>query len=495
MDLVYSKSSYPVALLSRPIESRYELELLADIMKKRFKAGDRSMTGRMRTRAQRALQLLKLMTNDLWWTRGWTFQENYRGGINMKLLIPLSPELEGLKFLMDGSITDQIEGELSIKSVDFMGAVTLFCEEYQKAKRHPNGEETRVIQNILSKTRKYTVILPKYAFMFPAIASDLSKRELKEPWDILAIIANCCQYSLYPDIQTLRQNSASRDLSILAMCLINGEVLNNNRSGPYPVSDMNVFEYLEKLCLPSFAAPPIRDLTYRKGCRFHPVSLQEVGIKTEGYLWELGDIINTRYSWKPSGRAYPMFNNERFSKKEVDQLVRLTNKFGGYWRNPLAEGIQMLIRSGSIGEKITFARRHMEAMAKEVARAVAKGHQLRLGRLCNRRGPQQQTAIFLSNHKWTYRLPEKKHQGADMKTTFFLAVAAQAALVFANCRVEILDGNSFQLGTACIPKGGQGPVAVNGRNYFVTATTSCGLGFLGTQTHPSDWQLKLLGNC
>ncbi|KAJ0358517.1 hypothetical protein COL26b_014486 [Colletotrichum chrysophilum] len=82
-----------------------------------------------------------------------------------------------------------------------------------------------------------------------------------------------------------------------------------------------------------------------------------------------------------------------------------------------------------------------------------------------------------------------------MKTTFFLAVAAQAALVFANCRVEILDGKSFQLGTACIPKGGQGPVAVNGHNYFITATTSCGLGFLGTQTHPSDWQLKLLGKC
>ncbi|KAH9233099.1 hypothetical protein K456DRAFT_37092 [Colletotrichum gloeosporioides 23] len=247
--------------------------------------------------------------------------------------------------------------------------------------------------------------------MFPAIASDLSKGDLGEPWNILPIIANCCQYPYYLDAQKLLQKDASRNLSILAMCLINGEILNNNRSGPYPVSGMNVFEYLEKLCLPSFAAPPIRDLTYRKGCRFHPVSLHEVGIKTEGYLWELGDIIDTRYLRKPSRRPYPMFNNERFSKKEVDQLVRLTNKFGVYWRNRLAEGIHMLIRSGSMGENITFARRYMEAMAKEVARAVAKGHQLRLGRLCNGRGPRQQSAIFPSNHKWTYRLPEKEHQG------------------------------------------------------------------------------------
>ncbi|KAK1838472.1 ATP-dependent DNA helicase [Colletotrichum chrysophilum] len=247
--------------------------------------------------------------------------------------------------------------------------------------------------------------------MFPAIASDLSKRNLGEPWDILPIIANCCQYPYYLDAQKLLQKDASRNLSILAMCLINGEILNNNPSGPYTVAGMNVFEYLEKLCLPSFAAPPDRDLTYRKGCRFHPISLHEAGITTEGYLWELGDIINTRYLWKPSRRAYPIFNHERFSKEEVDQLARLTKKLGGYRRVPLADGIQRLLSSGNMGENITFARRHMEAMAKEVARAVAKGHQLRLGRLCSGCGSQQQTAIFLSNHKWTYRLPEKEHQG------------------------------------------------------------------------------------
>ncbi|KAL3297776.1 Heterokaryon incompatibility [Colletotrichum asianum] len=434
-------------------------------MRKRFKAGDKSMTGRMRTRAQNALRLLESITNDLWWTRGWTFQENYRAGPKMKLLMPLSPNAEESKYLMDG-LTSEIEGELSIPSVEFMEAVTIFCEEYQKIKYHQNEVEKRVIDNILSKAGKYTILLDTDAFMFPAIISDLSKRELGKPWDMLAILANCCQYPNYLDTQKLLRNGANRNLSILAMCLINGEILNNSWSGPNPVSGMNVFEYLEKLCLTSFAAPPGRDLTFRKGCRFHSVSLHEAGIRTEGYLWELGHLIDTS-SWKPPRRADPMFKNERFSEEEIDQLAQLMNQFKCYWRRPLADGIKRLLRSGYIREDITFARSHMEAMAKEVARAVAEGQELRLGRLCTE----------------------------HMKTTFFLAVAAQAALVFANCRVEILDGNSFQLGTACIPKGDQGPVAVNGRNYFVTATTSCGLGFLGTQTHPSDWQLKLLGNC
>ncbi|KAK0367504.1 hypothetical protein CLIM01_15139 [Colletotrichum limetticola] len=82
-----------------------------------------------------------------------------------------------------------------------------------------------------------------------------------------------------------------------------------------------------------------------------------------------------------------------------------------------------------------------------------------------------------------------------MKTSAVLAVAAQAAFVFANCRVQLLDGNSFQLGTACIPKGGQGHITVNGRNWFITATDSCGLGFISTQNPPAGWQLKSLGSC
>ncbi|KAK1475705.1 hypothetical protein CABS01_03982 [Colletotrichum abscissum] len=84
---------------------------------------------------------------------------------------------------------------------------------------------------------------------------------------------------------------------------------------------------------------------------------------------------------------------------------------------------------------------------------------------------------------------------SDMKTYTILAIAAQAAVVLANCKVQLLDGNSFQLGTACIPKGGQGHITVNGRNWFIDATTSCGLSFISTQNPPSGWQLKSLGSC
>ncbi|KAF4835251.1 hypothetical protein CGCTS75_v002810 [Colletotrichum tropicale] len=232
-----------------------------------------------------------------------------------------------------------------------------------------------------------------------------------------------------------------------------------------------------------------------------------------------------------------MFKNKRFSTEEVDQLAELMEEVKGHGGNPIADGIKRLLRSGYIREDITFARSHMEAMAKEVARGVAEGQELRLGRLCSERGPQQEAAIFLWNEEWTDGPSEEGYQGYvftssserenenDIHRHVCLDVSWEGSdgeipqlytrrgilglhedhllsrhrrpgcSRLCQLQVEILDGNSFQLGTACIPKGGQGPVAVNGRNYFVTATTSCGLGFLGTQTHPSDWQLKLIGNC
>lgn len=411
MDLVYSRSSHPVALLSRPVTSYNELKLLADIMQNKFKARNKSMVGPGSKRAYGALHLLRLMTNDPWWTRAWTYQENYRAGVAMMLLIPHSSDVEGWKHLIETSMSHYIEGEIAIKSVDFMKAATLFCEEYKQAKYRLTKMERGAIEGILSKAAKYTALLEPDAFMFPTVISDLSKRELERPWDLLAVIANCCQYSFYLDTQKLFQKGASRNLSILAMCLINGEILNNSFSGPRGVSEMTVVKYLKELCLPSFAAPPDRDLTYRKGCRFHSVSLSEAGIKTEGHLWELGDVIDTRDLWKPSRDAHPMFKNERFSEEEVDQLATLTDELEGCWKIPLADGIKRLLRSGYTDEKTTFARGHMEAMAKEVARAVAEGQQLRLGRLCSKRDPRPDTAIFLSNEKWSDRLSEKEYQG------------------------------------------------------------------------------------
>jgi hypothetical protein len=101
MDLVYKYSEHPVGLLGRPITSTSELKLLANLLQRRLTedtGADVRLSRRINPHeAWRALEMVHQITKDDWWHRGWIFQENYKGGTRMKLLIKHSETLERLK--------------------------------------------------------------------------------------------------------------------------------------------------------------------------------------------------------------------------------------------------------------------------------------------------------------------------------------------------------------------------------------------------------------
>lgn len=87
MDLVYYCSKHPLGLLYQPITSTRELELLAMLMRE-YGEMPRPLLDKSEIMACEILELLKATMSDAWWTRAWIYQENYRGGIDMRLLIP-----------------------------------------------------------------------------------------------------------------------------------------------------------------------------------------------------------------------------------------------------------------------------------------------------------------------------------------------------------------------------------------------------------------------
>ncbi|KAI1291364.1 hypothetical protein F5Y03DRAFT_376834 [Xylaria venustula] len=108
MDGVYELSKHPVALLGRPLASSRELTLLRKVMLGRiqFSRGDNHQD------ATDALQLLFEITSDLWWQRAWTFQENYKGGKKMTLLIQHPECCDKLK--EECGIFGEVPGELCV---------------------------------------------------------------------------------------------------------------------------------------------------------------------------------------------------------------------------------------------------------------------------------------------------------------------------------------------------------------------------------------------
>ncbi|GME34230.1 Heterokaryon incompatibility protein [Neofusicoccum parvum] len=242
MDLVYQFSEWPVALLFCPIASKEELAVFNKIMLRRFIApgeegGDVLRESVDAEMARGALGVLKGITDDPWWERAWTFQENYCAGPKMNLLIPLRDRgLWRKRQKYEFWRTCDVPGELMVNSVDFHKAATRFCLAYLKS-QHVSDADRRICQTILRKAGRYsytilydgTVGTTDYSrTMTTRILEDIAHRNAQFREDILPIASNCCQYGVRLDTNGLRKADVSLSASILALYLLNGEIFKNH---------------------------------------------------------------------------------------------------------------------------------------------------------------------------------------------------------------------------------------------------------------------------
>ncbi|KAK0642895.1 hypothetical protein B0T16DRAFT_331333 [Cercophora newfieldiana] len=399
MDRVYSLSDHPVGLLGRPITLAWEMKMLANLLQGKFTAGKWQGVKLSRKRNLReawvAVRLLRRITNDFWWTRGWVFQENHRGGIKMKLLIRYSDHLERLKRRYEGvrspygsPIFGDVKGELCIRSVDFFEQATRLCLAFRKrlaTYRNPRRKRMEILERILHRAGKYSLILGPSEPMTPQIIADLDEKDLGEPWDMLSITANCCGYSVRLNQEQLRDQGASLSLSILAQCLLNGEVLHNGRPHDHSIRDMKVSKYIKHALFSEFESPDsTHSHTFNKSCRFINPRLSPSGIHTRGHLWKLGKVINTS-NW-PSRGAWvnPLKGGLKGTRrKQLAYLARWLKAEGH--RDLSAKIWDYLDRdaqlSGVHGKELNFVERYMRSMGEAVADAIESGRELILGSL------------------------------------------------------------------------------------------------------------------
>ncbi|KAK4118106.1 hypothetical protein N657DRAFT_651630 [Parathielavia appendiculata] len=450
MDLVYKFSKHPVGLLVRPITSARELKLLANLLQRKLTSGNGAHIRLSRNRnpqeAWMALEILHRITKDDWWHRGWIFQENYKGGTRMKLLIKHSEDLEGLKRFYGnmrnpyGSpIFGNVDGELCIRSVNFLEEATRLCLACWKSiGRHrilsnPTMRKRKeVIKQILQTASKYRLVLKPSEPMTPRIIADIEKRQMKERWDRLAITANCCQYSTRLNVRQLMQENVSLSLAILALCLLNGEVLHNGRSANPRASKMNVSKFLKASLFDEFNSPSNQhSLTFNRSCRFFDVSLTKSGIKTRGHMWKIYKIIDT-CKWPLPGAWVEDLSGilEPGQRKQLAYLARHLAKAG---HTSLSDNIKAYLerdtRLATIPyNNLSFTERYMHTMASEVADAIAKASPLGLGCLWDPNegdGYRPYMAVFVLEDSGTLSqtsdISDESHESDDGEVYAFTA--------------------------------------------------------------------------
>ncbi|RWA13462.1 hypothetical protein EKO27_g1632 [Xylaria grammica] len=376
MDLVYGRSRHPVGLLYQPVLSIAELELLAGLMEGRFfvKSGSEfELLPRLpREIACKILELLEAIASDIWWTRAWTYQENYRGNINMNLLIPhcISSDDYHDDFI---KLFENVPGEIVLNSTWFHEAATAFCLAFDPPAGLINAKEL-----VLERARKFTLLLEKTGVygrdlatrsMSPLIIADIEKRQVRDPLDRLPIIANCCQYPVRLNHIELAKRGHSVSLAILALFLLNGDILYNGEGGGSRVSGAhNITSFLNVQAFNQYSPPQSAyGLTYNKSCRFIDVELTRHGIRTQGHLWKLGRCIDT--SRFPKQLPY-VEDNGSLSREERRNIMLLANALDERGFRSLYEEIAMFLdHSGNSQCRSSFAKEYQNHMAKELATA------------------------------------------------------------------------------------------------------------------------------
>lgn len=399
MDWVYKRSNHPVALLGRPMMSRRELKLLYEILIGKLIDGN-SKTGPFRLlkragykrRARDALKVLREIISDDWWQRAWPFQENYKGGERMTLLISHPRPWESQK--RSYGVFGAIPGELSISSVRFSSQATIFCLAF-RGTVHQSQEDKEAIECILRTAGRYKVLLDDSKPMFPTVIASIEEKAISNPWDRLAIVANCCGYPARLDVPNLRQQSYSLSLSLLAMCLLNGQILYNGLTSRSP-GFMTVSNFLKTYCFDEFRPPRKRySLTFNKGCRFTDAEITETGIRTKGHIWKLGQIIDSTCL----NYRFPFIKdrNRKLSLREQQRLVQLSRELRSISQTSLANQLESyLMEDVASSRSFSFEEDYRLAMVKEITHAIMQGQRLRLGSSWDPNGGSSQcTAIFL----------------------------------------------------------------------------------------------------
>ncbi|KAI0541778.1 heterokaryon incompatibility protein-domain-containing protein [Xylaria digitata] len=374
MDRVYSLSKHPVALLAEPIiesELQFLVRILRGTLVHKSHMGFELFPSTQLNVASNAIRVLKKITSDTWFTRGWTFQENYRAGTRMMLLIPHAPALNKMK---PREYLGCLDGELCINSVRFHEEATKLCLAYQS--RQPPAAD--LCGRILSKAGRYSILLRNrdrsgQSSMTPTIVADLVNRELKTTWDRLPIAANCCQYSVRLNSTRLRKKGHSLSLSLLGLCLPNGEILSNQpqqKADVEAAQALSIADFLKTQSFNKLRSPhPRHSLTFTKGCRFVEVKLTEEGVQTKGHLWKTNCLVPTNSF--PPGDWYPGNPRNALGLSEVWRLGHLANALRKCGEYDLSNQLRDLIDSEyDTNPCPTFSQEWQIRMAKLVAWAA-----------------------------------------------------------------------------------------------------------------------------
>lgn len=300
MDRLYAISPISVGLVDAVINEQWKLDTLRELLSGSMVArlGKGENTQESLNDIWEGIKWFSRLLSDRWWRRAWIFQEEYCAARRMRLLIRCYRNLKRPSTTDLGTMLDEVE----ISAIDFRERLT---ELYWKCRhgfkltpKQLHFFQKHVLRRAERYSRTYAERPEQRAQALSTIlVSDLLKRDLCRPTDLLAISANCCAYSRrlnQPKLESTGDNSIA--LALFSQALLNGEVLYNQAK--FTSSPCWGFaEFFRRHIFRGITPPTtVRNLTFTKHCRFSEVSLTQEGVTTKGHLWRVVERLKAPYT-------------------------------------------------------------------------------------------------------------------------------------------------------------------------------------------------------
>jgi len=394
MDRVYQYSPCTLGLLFTKIASIDDLSLLARLLDGDCAKleGTEFILTITRTEGTQVMELIESILQDQWWHRAWIFQEEFLASKNMILLLPCCFD-HSKRFQTHGHASrfGKTRGEIEIRALDFRTMVTTFCLALSACTGSYIQDRCLKVLEVAGKYNElYRTAHPIGApfaihAMSPAIFHDIGSREIGTAADLLAIIANCCRYVARLNTETLKNLGESLSTAILALYVINGEILRHD-SPAQEVLNKTVFKCLRREALQ--VHPPIQrnELMFTRYCRLPTVKLSRRGMVTWGNILRL--TVKIRVGITSSTKREYWENNDRMdiyrlNGAEKSILWALSHHLEAENHLALARFLTEFVEArSSIDRSREWGLSHIQLMmVKYICRKIAEGQDLWLARV------------------------------------------------------------------------------------------------------------------
>lgn len=413
MDSVYRCSNWPIGLLSVVLESQQEIDVLQNLLRRAFvqrgydyhfpRLSDDGVDN-----VEAIMAILESLYEDRWWDRAWIFQEEYLSATAMHILVRHE---RGLK--VDGDFCVS-HGELCFKPAAFRHEATLFL---LACKREISPAMSWSCARMLERFGRYELL---YRFqpdtmgkaMSARIFADVQRRALKCCYDRLPIAANSCDYAIRLHPQAMSRSGHSVGLCLLALYLINGEVLRDSEKITKLPTEMDLSSYLQYISFNGFD-PPVgeKHLTYLKESRLHRVSLNDQGVSTFGHLWTIEAVVQTRgwlNHWRRLRRRR-RWGLDDAQRRHLGQALCKSLRRNSR-QHFLPATVSRYFRKATNVRDPPRAVSHMDLMAETVAEAIRAGEPLFIAKS---RGSADACAVFVGVQNTRFQVFTSWHAGMD----------------------------------------------------------------------------------